>query len=316
MPLDNTLNDENERLRRRIEQLENENQSLQNLVRKTRHEYKQMRKHALDLRAQMETDRQTLYILEGNNPDITTRLNEVLTELNKNVRYLDDQLTRERKEITRGVHTAQEGLREAHRATDGLAQWFNSVVAEHGAPQMVNLINQAVHEIEAPLIQTLDQVNAILGLEIDPISEPAKCILYIHHYNKLAGAYDALRNLLRISAGYLHDPSTIADEILRECRIAPYKPTAKTVNRMPHSWLEVNLPGVKVNTLIEGLTIVQQYKGSGKKQKEFCEKLSLEDRTLRKYMGWYELLEQTARATPTAHQVVSDALGLSSGDDQ
>lgn len=171
-------------------------------------------------------------------------------------------------------------------------------------------IASASLQLTQDMFETTRQ-NALQKLGLTDASEDELLDAYNHPGFSLAKAWEILilaaklevsDHMVMQALGWSNSPPLIVEHILRQCRSSQGSPSLKLLNRLPDGWISANLPDPPEATwkLAEGLTWAQRQKNSRKAIKVFAELEGISDKTLRRYVGWYDsLVEFQERAKLT-----------------
>jgi len=212
--------------------------------------------------------------------------------------------------VSRTLGVARHIAQESRTRASDRAEELNHVFANYGVPQMTQMLHLATSHVEDYAIRQYQTTQTLMkqaGVACDPYVQPGACLVEAMHLRQLAAIRDVMFSVLTYAYGFSDDPRILADEILRECRLYG-EPNMKTLEKLPMEWLQANLPDPpnKYVTLHEALQWLQIEAMSGLNREAFIRHWDLErrekyiaPRTLRKYQGWRDKLEEIARTRPT-----------------
>lgn len=200
---------------------------------------------------------------------------------------------------------------------------LNETASSQGVPHLVAVIVNALNALSQTYAQAFgnnrEKAIALPSIKSTLEGDYSNVNIFAYSYARLLQAWELITaanhravgmSLAMQALGLADDVRFVADEIMRECRSVG-APRMETLQRLDMTWVAQHLPQPPTthNKLHEGLGWAQQWKDSGKARVVFAGLTGeIADKTLRTYIGWYDVLDQTSRQTakitdflPTPH---------------
>lgn len=188
---------------------------------------------------------------------------------------------------------------EAERGLKTLNEVFQSQETLYIARVLEDISRQYSETQQGESDQLMSAVVKYTGSnEYDPIHNAEFCFAQLLNLIRMNESWHIVGLFVNKIYEYADDKRLLAAVAIVQCQDSG-KPSMNVIERLGVNWLKDRLPDPpsSLAKLAEGLEWAQQQKDSGEPIKTYADFNDISDKTLRKFVSWYEALDEFSHAT-------------------